>query len=470
MNLQVKHALALFFISLALPVISHAQPATDFALRIDSLLSSYQAADPGLSLTISQGGQTIYHKHIGMANLEYGVPVTDSTIFEAGSVSKQFTATAILLLAQDGQLTLDDPARKYVPELPEYAHTITIRHLLNHTSGLKDWGALAGLGGWPRGSREYTNNLALGYIVKQPTLNNVPGDEYIYSNSNYTLLTIIAERVSGQKLPEFTQMRIFDHLGMRSTSWRDNHQRVVKGRATGYSRSQEGFATDMPFENTYGHAALLTTTKDLDKWNRSWRSTPLGAPNLLKLRTETGVLNDGTPITYASAVMVDEYLSHPRVYHTGSTAGYRALLTYYPTEDLSIALLSNNGSTNVGNINNGLAAIFFGNRRDTDIPTENNRDTAADQVLALPADIAGYYESPECGGAMQVITEGGSAQVIWKEGRQRPLQLKQTGANSFQAANQQSTLAFKRNDAGHVVGFYISVPRARNVWFGRTSP
>lgn len=444
-----------------------AQSFQDTIKQVDSLLLQYRADEPGASLTVSRKGQVIFQKHVGISNMEYNIPITDSTIFEAGSVSKQFTATAILLLVQDGKINLDDPVKKHIPELPDYPETITVRHLMNHTSGLKDWGSLAGLGGWPRGTREYTNDLALDYIIKQPTLNHVPGGEYIYSNSNYTLLTIIAERLSGQKLPDFTQERILGPLGMVNTSWRDDHKKVVKGRATGYSESKKGFETDMPFENTYGHAALLTTTKDLDTWNRSWANSPLGNDELLHLRTATGMLNDGTPITYASAVMVDSFLSHPRVYHTGSTAGYRALLTYYPNEDLSIAFLSNNSSTNVSDINKGLAAIFFGkDPRDT-----GNRalqtETAPTQNLKRSAGITGHYESTECGGAVQVLAEGDSVWLSMKHGRQ--LSLKQVGIDSFYVANRQTTYAFKRDESGQVIGLYASVPRARNVWFARNN-
>lgn len=453
------------FIGFASIPSAKAQTLQDTLKQIDQLLSRYQANEPGASLTITRNGQEIFHKHIGIANLEYAIPITDSTIFEAGSVSKQFTATAILLLVQEGKINLDDPVKNYIPELPDYPEILTVRHLMNHTSGLKDWGALAGLGGWPRGTREYTNDLALAYIVKQPTLNNIPGDEYIYSNSNYTLLTILAERVSGQKLVAFTKKHLFDPIGMTNTSWRDDHRRLVKGRATGYDGTNNEFTTNMPFENTYGHAALLTTTRDLDRWNRSWATSLLGGEELLKLRTQTGKLNDGTPIIYASAVMVDSFLNHPRVYHTGSTAGYRALLTYYPLEDISIAFLSNNSHTNVSEINNDLATIFFGkDPREADKPVKKP-DTASSQNFEPPQAIAGYYESAACDGSIQVNAAGDSIQLTWKNGHRQTL--KQVGIDSFFMAREQASLVFKRNAAGQATGFYASVPRARNVWFAR---
>ena len=172
-----------------------------------------------------------------MANLEYNVPLTKTSKIEAGSVSKQFTAAAILLLQQQGKLSLNDDVRKHVPEVQDYGMPITIRHLMDHTSGLKDWGSIAEITGWPRGTKTYSNDNALQIISQQKTLNNKPGDEYIYSNTNYTLLTIIVDRISGSDLPAFTKKYIFDPAGMKNTEWRDNYKKVVPNRAIAYSKS-----------------------------------------------------------------------------------------------------------------------------------------------------------------------------------------------------------------------------------------
>src|SRR5690606_6311013 len=176
---------------------------------------------------------------------------------------------------------LDDPVQEYIPEFPRYDQPITVRQLMNHTSGLRDWGTLAALGGWPRTTRTYNNDMALDYILRQEGLNNPPGAAYLYSNSNYTMLTHIVERVSGMSLPEFTEKYIFRPLGMDNTSWRDNFKAVVAGRAIGYDRIQGSYYSNMPFENTYGHAALLTNVQDLDTWNKSWKASPLGSAHLL---------------------------------------------------------------------------------------------------------------------------------------------------------------------------------------------
>src|SRR5688572_13129345 len=213
-----------------------AQSWQDTTALLDKLLSRYSAEAPGAQLAVSRGGRIIYSFAKGLAELENKVPLTKETLIEAGSVSKQFTAACILLLEQQGKLLLSDDVRKYVPEIPDYKHVITLHHLLHHTSGLKDWGAIAELSGWPRTTKSYTNEDALHFISLQKTLNNIPGDEYIYSNSNYNLLAIIVQRVSGSSLAEFSAKNISIPAGLTHTSWRDNYRRIVPNRAVAYSK------------------------------------------------------------------------------------------------------------------------------------------------------------------------------------------------------------------------------------------
>src|SRR6188508_1646510 len=191
-----------------------------------------------------------------MADLEHDVPNRPDTIFEAGSVSKQFTAAAVLLLARDGKLSLDDPVRKYVPELPDYGMPITIRQMLQHTSGLRDWGNVEDIAGWPRGTRVYTHAHVLDILGRQKHLNFTPGTRWSYSNSGYNLAAILVSRVSGDSLAEFSRKHIFEPLGMTRTSWRDDYSRIVKGRAVAYAESDGRYYADMPFENIYGNGGL----------------------------------------------------------------------------------------------------------------------------------------------------------------------------------------------------------------------
>lgn len=353
--------LATILIVLVFVTSSQAQ-TPDTLQRIDQLFSRWNNATPGLSVAIERQGKIIYHKAFGLADLEHNVPNTVSTVFEAGSVSKQFTAAAILLLVQEGKISLDDDVRKYVPELPVYNKIITIRHLMNHTSGLKDWGSVGALSGWPRTTRVYTQDLALQIICKQKSLNFTPGSEYSYSNSGYTLMVSIVERVSKQSLAEFTRTRLFEPAGLKNTQWRDNFREVIPNRAVAYRKSENSYAQEMPFENIHGHGGLLTTTEDLITWNHQLENPTIGGVALRRMRTEQGKLTSGKIIGYSGGLFIQDHNGIQEINHTGATASYRAVLSYFPEKKLSIAILSNDGSFNPGSFGTQVAEIFLGKK------------------------------------------------------------------------------------------------------------
>jgi CubicO group peptidase (beta-lactamase class C family) len=214
-----KPNLCFLFLSLwAISISAQAPTLADTLKKIDAIFSQWNPKAPGGVLTVMRRDQTIYNSGFGMADLEHNIANTPETVFEAGSVSKQFTAAAILLLVQDGKLSLDDDIRKYLPEIPNYGPTIKIRHLMTHTSGLRDWGSVAGVGGWPRGKRTYTHAHVLEILSRQKRLNFPPGDQYNYCNSGYNLMAIIVDRVSGMSFTEFCKQRIFGPMGMKTTS------------------------------------------------------------------------------------------------------------------------------------------------------------------------------------------------------------------------------------------------------------
>jgi CubicO group peptidase (beta-lactamase class C family) len=352
------------------PVIAVAQ-SVDTLRQIDNLFSHWNNATPGGSVAVERDGKIIYHKAFGLSDLEYNVPNTIETIFEGGSLSKQFTAMAALLLVSEGKLSLQDDVRKYVPELPSYPGTITIQHLLNHTSGLKDWGVIGSIEGWPRTTRVYTQELALQIICRQRSLNFYPGNEYSYSNSNYSLLVTIVERISKRSLADFTQEKLFGPAGMRNTQWRDNFKEVIPGRAVAYERSGGKYLQDMPFENVHGHGGVLTTTGDLVVWNRQLATHQIGGDQVYKMRIQQGKLNGGKDISYASGLSVQKRNGFTEINHTGATAGYRAVLSYYPEKKLSIAILSNDGSFSPGLAGGQVADIFLGKSQPRKQPTAN---------------------------------------------------------------------------------------------------
>lgn len=309
---------------------------------IDRMFTSRSDGVPGCSVGILHEGDIITRAY-GMADLERNVRNSAETIFEAGSVAKQFTAAAVLLLARDGKLSLDDPARKYLPELPDYGAPLTIRHMLNHTSGLRDWGAISAVSGWPRGSRVATQELVLGIAARQQALNFPSGTRWSYTNTGYNLAAIIVERVSGKSLAEFTRERIFLPLGMTRTSWRDDHRRVVHDRAIAYAydSAMKEYHTAMPFENAHGNGGLLTTAGDLLKWAREMLAPRQFAADFFAEMQQPGKFNDGRPHNYALGLVVGRKQGAPELSHDGATGGYRAALQWFVAQKTAVALLCN---------------------------------------------------------------------------------------------------------------------------------
>ena len=325
---------------------------------------------PGCAVGVSVNGESVFEKAFGLAEMEHNVPNTPQTIFESGSVAKQFTAAALVLLQQDGKLKLDDDVRKYINELPDYWAPLTIRHLLNHTAGLRDWGAVMGLTGAGRGNRVITQAIALDVIYRQKGLDFRPGDEYSYSNSGYQLAAEIVERVSKQKFAAFVEERLFKPLGMTKSSWRDDYQRLVSGRAQGYSRqgATSPWRLNMPIMSVYGNGGMLTTVGDWLKWNAMLDSRSMGAPLVEALETQ-GVLNDKRKISYALGLQVGEYRGMRDVSHGGSTAGYQTFLARYPDQKVSVAVLCNGTSPSAGGLAANITDEIFGPYPQTAQPT-----------------------------------------------------------------------------------------------------
>jgi CubicO group peptidase (beta-lactamase class C family) len=373
--------------------------------RIDSLFGKYKSPDaPGCALGMSRRDTVVLERAWGSAQLEFGIPITSATKFEAGSVSKQFTAAAVLRLAQQGRLSLDDDVRKYVPEIPRYEQVITIRNLIHHTSGLRDWGTVMSFAGWPRGTRTYTHAHVLDILSRQRSLNYPVGSEYLYSNSNYSLLAIIAERVSGQSLSAFTRKEFFEPLGMTNTGWRDDYTRVVPGRAQAYSPAGSGWRLDMPFENVYGNSSLLTTVGDLLKWNANLGHMRVGGADFVNAELRRGKLTSGREIQYAGGLFVADQDGRKEIWHDGATAGYRAFLVRYPDAGLAIALLCNAGDVNAGQIGRQIAAIVNPSLAPAQLAA---RDTVGlslrgDRLIAL----AGNYRSARSDEALRLVVAG----------------------------------------------------------------
>jgi CubicO group peptidase (beta-lactamase class C family) len=380
----------------------------DAGARVDGVFASWTRETPGCAVGVATGGTPVLAKGYGMADLEHDVAVTPDTIFEAGSVSKQFTAAAVLLLASEGKLSLDDPVRKYVPELPDYGTPLTIRHMLNHTSGLRDWGSVEGIAGWPRTSRVYTHAHVLEIVSRQTALNFTPGTRWSYSNTGFNLAAIIVARVSGTPFPEFTRTRLFQPLGMTHTSWRDDYTQIVKGRAQAYSQRDGAYHTDMPFEDVYGNGGLLTTVGDLLKWNEHF-DAPKGAHVKLVVEEQRpGTFTDGRPHGYGLGLFVGRYKGLREVYHSGSTAGYSAFLTRFPDRHVSVAVLCNATTARATEYAHAVADAYLGDLGDPLSPPPFVKTTATDADFVR---VAGLYRNTTTGVAVRFVREGSSLRM-----------------------------------------------------------
>jgi CubicO group peptidase (beta-lactamase class C family) len=457
------------FVALSQPLIPAQQTATPPApsAAVDEIFSTWTTSTPGCAVGVAVGGKTVLLKAYGMADLERDVRNTPDTIFESGSVAKQFTAMAVQLLAGEGKLSLDDPVRKYVPELPDYGKALTIRHMLTHTSGLRDWGSVESIAGWPRTTREYTHAHVLDIVSRQKSLNFDPGTKWSYSNTGFNLSAVIVSRVSGLSFAEFSKQRIFGPLGMTNTAWRDDHTRLVKNRAIAYSEANGGYTIEMPFENVHGNGGLMTTVGDLLIWNENFVSPKVGSSALIAEMATVGKYNDGKPLDYGLGLYVNDYRGVKNVYHSGSTAGYRAHLNRFPESRTSVAVLCNGSNGDATRAANRVSDVFLVDRLKPAVPARAaappppaiHPPPAASQLLPL----AGSYWSEEAETMLVAAVEDGALVL-----RRRPdtvIKLTAVGPDKFRGSI--GTVTFMRSASGAVESLSINQERVWDLRFAR---
>jgi CubicO group peptidase (beta-lactamase class C family) len=326
--------------------------AQDKTSETDKIFKWATPAAPGCAVAVSQHGKVVVNRAYGSADLERDVPLSPNSIFDIGSVRKQFVAAAVLLLVEDGRLSLSDDIRKHFPELPDYGHKVTVNHLLTHTSGVRDWTGLRPLAGG--------NADVVSLILRQRGLNFVPGEEWSYSNSGYVLLTEIVARASGMSFADFARKRLFEPLGMKTTFSPGDLRDVIKNRALGYEKESNGWRVGMYVGNERGSSggAILSTASDLLIWNDALTSGRLGAFVTEKLQEQTR-LNNGRKLSYARGLMVDAYRGGTLVSHSGSAAGYSAWLGRLPAHGLSITVLCNADVTSASALARRVGDLFL---------------------------------------------------------------------------------------------------------------
>ncbi len=384
----------------------------DCTNRLDELFKPWtRAGSPGAAVAVIQHGRLVFEKGYGLANLEYDIPVTPQSVYHVASVSKQFTAMALVLLEQDGKLSLEDDVHKYLPELPEYGHPITLRQLLQHTSGIRDqWQTLA-LAGW-RLDDVITQKQILRVLFRQKELNLAPGTKHLYSNGGYTLAAEVVARVSGMPFPAFCQERIFRPLGMTRTHFHDDHRRIVRERAYSYEKSPYGYeAAPLNYANA-GATSLFTTPTDLVRWLDNVREPKVGGRAAVERLQEQAVLADGKKLDYALGLAIGQSRGLRTISHGGGDAGYRSFVLWFPEPELGVAVVSGLASFDSGGTAHKVAQIFLGEKtsaeeRDPSAPPAPEKPR---QYITLAPSVldqyVGHYRT-EVGLEADVRREGG---------------------------------------------------------------
>ncbi len=350
--------LSTFFSGLFLFIVSYAQAQDIRTDQVDKLFARWNTSDsPGAAVCIIKEGRIIYKKGYGMANLEKKVPVTARSVFRIGSMSKQFTAACTVILEQRGKLSFDDSITKYFPDFPSFYEPVTIRHMIHHISGVKDYFTLF----YHLGKRDldyFSLEDAVKLLKNQKSLYFPPGRQYVYTNSNYMLLGEIVRKVSGKSLRQFAEDNIFKPLGMNNTHFHDDASMFVKNRATGYRHFSDGIKImESPLE-IVGDGGIFTTVEDLFLWDQAFYNGKLGQ-DLIKTIITKGKLNNGSEITYAFGLFIDEYKGKKKISHAGTCVGHRADMIRFPDQKFTVICLTNRRRINPTDYCRRIADIYL---------------------------------------------------------------------------------------------------------------
>jgi CubicO group peptidase (beta-lactamase class C family) len=447
----MKQLIKLFLFIVFLSNFGFAQTVENVESKIDSLFSRYNSQTPGVAVSIVKDGQIIYTKGFGSANLEYDIKITPKTIFHVASVSKQFTAFSIYLLEKQGKISLEDDVRKYIPEVPDFGKTIKIKHLIAHTSGLRDQWALLTLAGW-RMDDVITTEQILKLVNKQKELNFEPGSQFSYSNTGFSLAAEIVARVSGKTFAEFTKENIFEPLKMTNTQFYDDAEKVVKNRAYSYELDKGIYEKRNLNYSNVGATSLMTTVED-----------------------QPSLLNDGKPVHYA--VIEGENSYHAKgqftrnyrgldlLNHSGHDAGFRTFLLRFPAKRLSIILLSNDEHIEIFKNAFEIAGLYLKNDlKEKKAITATEIPKPTEKFTNNLNDFEGEYFSEELATTYFVKVKEGK--LIASHRRLRDIALTEAGTDKFSGTNTfQIEVGFVRDGKKSVTGFKVSNFGAKNVMF-----
>lgn len=458
------------------PVVSPAATAANAQQEaVNAIFARYTVAgSPGCAVSVTRNGRALLQRGYGLADIEQNIPIAPQSAFYAASVSKQFTAAAIALLVARKQLSLDANVRNFVPEVPDYGTPITVRHLLHHTSGLRDYlSLLSPMSGAPEDA-PLTEGDFRSMISRQRALNFTPGTRYSYSNTGYVLLSLIVRKVSGLSLREFTTKELFTPLGMTNTVFRDQRTSLIPRRATAYDTISGGFRTRVPGFDLVGDGGLFTTAADLAKWNPTLLDRALNVHGLSAMMLTRGRLASGDSLGYAMGLNVGSYRGLPTVRHGGSYGGYRAAYAAIPSANMSVALLCNLQSADPYLMANGIIDVYLSDLLAPVAPAAPPAaaalapSTIASRASFEPRDLLGEYFSDELD-VRWTIRAGASGGIALQRMNLAPRDLSLNTASPLRFAMDGTPLIlrFERDKAGRVTGFVADAGEMTGIRFSR---
>ena len=423
---------------------------------------------PGCAVAVYQRGELVYGEGFGSANLEHKVPIQTDTVFRVASTSKQFTAACVLLLEMDGELSMTDDVREWIPELPEYEEPIYVEDLIHHTSGLRDYLQLLMWAGYSD-EAAIDEGLVLDLVTRQRGLNHLPGEAYSYTNTGYFLLSVLVERVSGDSLRKFAQRRLFEPLGMQHTFFNDDADEVIPGRATGYERGwlNGAFRISETRLELVGDGGVFTSAEDLLRWDRNFYEPKLGGQTFIDRMIAPAVLRNGEVLDYASGLVVDTWRGQQVISHGGAYVGFRAEMMRFPEKRTTIVCLSNRADFEPNARCYEVAeALFLDLEREEEPGLKPGRiDPGVDDSLPArePEACAGRYTSEELGvtWSFRVAGEHLYLEGLWE----KPQRIRINKRGTWAGAG--GEFRFFVDSEGRVNRFILSGGRARGIEFER---
>ena len=450
---------------------AQAYPRTELTIQVDELFAEWDGeTSPGGVVGIFMDGRIIYSKGYGVANLDYDIPITPQSVLRIGSISKQFVAMCIAILAEQGKLSFDDDIRTYLPEMPDYGNQITIRHLLHHTSGIREYLALVNLLGKPEGSVfGYTTRELVELLSRQQKLNFEPGSQFSYTNSGYFLLAEIVTRVSGMKASAFAQENIFEPLSMTQTRFYDDPNAIIRNQAFGYSPKRDGgYRLDILRSDVIGDLGVITTVEDFLHWDNNFYENKLGArtKDLITMMFTRGRTSNGEELSYALGLEFDSYRGLKTMGHGGSAVGYVAEFLQFPEQRFSVVILSNLSSFRPGRIARQIADLYLADQlseAQASDERDRTRPDAPEPVERLTPELEAFigdFYSEELDFVYSFMVEGSSLQFEIRGSRMELLPLSE---DQFGWGRRE--LNFFRDESGIVSGFTLDAGDVQDLNF-----